>query len=392
VTGVASDEDLVRAWFRGAVKGDGTGTFRPSGLCVRIAKESGASSALAVGKCMRRMEANGELTCLGWVVGNQPRGNVSVDLGPACVNDDEASWREAVLDRVSGDDSARDGFFSIWQNVRDWPMETRRMLIDELLSLRGAAPGTPVYLASAAGRLGSSKLVSALPSPALRAIGVPIDALVQAPMCFLVAGHSDPEAVVLVENPIAFERAIAATRNLPVCWISVHGFAGLQLGRTDEFELGSSFDGAASAVRLGSPPPLSLLLDHGNLLHWGDLDIAGLRIFEAMMGRFPHLRLSALYKPMADLLRSGGGHPYVKATGKAGQASMPAIRWKTKQLEGLAALCACRSVDQEYVSTESMGGLCLGALDAAKGGDDGCAIWRQPLLQAPDQERGGVHQ
>jgi hypothetical protein len=53
---------------------------------------------------------------------------------------------------------------------------------------------------------------------------------------------------------------------------------------------------------------------------WGDLDQADLAIYLTLRSRIPHLRLSALYKPMiAALNHRGKSHPYVAFTEKQGQ-------------------------------------------------------------------------
>lgn len=72
-------------------------------------------------------------------------------------------------------------------------------------------------------------------------------------------------------------------------------------------------------IRKGNPPDLTVLLQDKELMFWGDLDMAGLKIYSDLKLSFPQIRLSGLYYPMVDLLHQGMAHPYVKATGKEGQ-------------------------------------------------------------------------
>jgi hypothetical protein len=113
-------------------------------------------------------------------------------------------------------------------------------------------------------------------------------------------------------------------------------------------------------VRGGSPPPITSLLDHPRLLHWGDLDRSGLLIFYTMRATRPHLRLSALYAPLIDLLHGGGGHPYAEATGKPKQD-----HWNTddETLTALLKLCTNRAVDQEYIGPDIIRDMAMYTLD-----------------------------
>lgn len=229
-----------------------------------------------------------------------------------------------------------------------WPKEAAGALVSELIDIRGRCTGDR-FLVAAGGPLGSSKILEAIPSSCLEGIGLSVQDLSRPPVPFLVAGPSEPEAVVLVENPRSFYTAcrIAADR---VAWISSHGLAVNSLA--SEASLSDLTSNGVGAVVLGSPPPLAQLLQHENLLYWGDLDSFGLQIFERARKRLPHLRLSALYRPMIDLLERGGGHPYADLTGKAGQA-----RWRPEDesdLCHLTGLCAERAVDQEHVAEPSI--------------------------------------
>lgn len=246
-------------------------------------------------------------------------------------------------------DEERAGWIAIAQAVEpDWPETLLPALVAELKRVRAELPDRPAFLVSAAGPLASSKLLDRLPQAALRRIGIPLDDYPAPPVVLLTAGAARPEAVVLVENPRAFERAFAVTRDLPVAWISTHGLVATSVSR--------ALDGAWYGAPVdGAPPPLDALLAAPRLFYWGDLDLAGLMIFDVARRRLPRIGLSALYRPMLDLLESGGGHPYTDATDKAGQRP-----WRSDDpaLQALLDACARRGIDQEWVPPEAIRALC----------------------------------
>jgi len=246
-------------------------------------------------------------------------------------------------------DEERAGWIAIAQAVDpDWPQARLPALVAELKRIAAEPPDRPAFLVSAAGTLASSKLLDRLPQPALRRIGIRPEAYPAPPVVLLTAGAARPDAVILVENPRAFERAFAVTTDLPVAWVSTHGLVATSVARALEGRwLGAPVD--------GSPPPLDTLLTVPNLFYWGDLDLAGLMIFATARRRLPQIALSALYRPMVELLAAGGGHPYSEITDKAGQRP-----WRSDDplLQSLLEACAGSGVDQEWVAPALIRDLC----------------------------------
>ena len=72
-----------------------------------------------------------------------------------------------------------------------------------------------------------------------------------------------------------------------------------------------------------------------------------MQIFANLKKSLPHIRLSAIYKPMLERLSLGKGHPYVKSVCKEGQKIFQAL---DAQVQNLIELCAESGVDQEIVS------------------------------------------
>ena len=81
-------------------------------------------------------------------------------------------------------------------------------------------------------------------------------------------------------------------------------------------------------MREGSTPPTAReLLAHPNITFWGDLDIAGMQIYERIGRHVPAITLSALYGPMVEALTVNDlRHSYVAAVGKSGQLMFSATR------------------------------------------------------------------
>ena len=94
------------------------------------------------------------------------------------------------------------------------------------------------------------------------------------------------------------------------------------------------------------------LLSHSNLFFWGDLDIEGMKIFERLKRRLPQLRLSGLYTPMVEAIKSPGNrHEYAQL------ACKPLQKPFSPQFEETAALlvlCSNYAVDQEFVSSDKI--------------------------------------
>jgi len=347
----------------------GQTTMQPAAALRRLEQDRRIGSVIEARDHLKALRDEGDLNC-EWVDRIGPVSLITLNLKPPPVSATEAAWRSQVATILANRSDVRPNdagvLGDLWPKLTDWPQSYAAALVAELYDLRerlndGEKTET-MYLASARGGLASSKLLSLLPRAALQAFGLRFERLLDPPPYVIVAGQSAPRAVVLVENPEAFEIAATATLDLPVAWISAYGF-GI-----------SHIDGAgarlASAiispvlpiplVRSGSPPPLASLLDHPQLLHWGDLDRSGLLIFHTMRAARPHLRLSALYAPMIDLLRAGGGHPYAEATGKPKQD-----HWNTEDgtVAALIELCADRAIDQEHLGPDIIRRLAMNTLE-----------------------------
>lgn len=209
---------------------------------------------------------------------------------------------------------------------------------------------------SAAYLLGSSKLLSTLDSRSLRAFGIAIDKFPARVPYIVVGGNTDsPAAVILVENPISFETAAKSSAAKHCLFVCTFGF-GLSAATND---YGNQLAGVIENERAvvlnrsgGTVKTMEQILGHDSIHFWGDLDIAGMQIYERIAKHRPAIRLSALYEPMIEAVTaSDNRHPYVSAVGKPGQTTFQATRE-----DSLMMLEYCRewAVDQEFVTADQI--------------------------------------
>lgn len=344
----------VRDWLVRQQHRHGRASLQSKNLIPRISREAGLNSRVQTIRALKAIYDDGEIHC-SWMEGSGPIGKVALALPAPPVAEREAAWARAVEQAASRmTEEQRAGLLDLGPALRDWPVDQDGALIAELLDLAAMDLSTDaLYLVSARGRLASSKLLSSLPNAALNKIGIPTDCFREQPPYVVAAGPAEPRTVLLIENPNGFERAVHALRGRPVALVSAYGFA---LSRKDGAgerlaDIVEHDTEMVTLARLGSPPDLRELTSCPNLFWWGDLDLAGLQIYQRCRSAYPHLQLSALYRPMLQILEQGGGHPYAELTGKPGQQT-----WRSDDptIKALLAACASRAVDQEAVGADDI--------------------------------------
>lgn len=333
------------------------------GLVGRLAKRTGWHE-LDVKQALGRLARSGTVTGVTVHGDVHQRVGVTVEAPAKPVPVSLTQWEEA-MQRAGVDTSDIGALAACHDRIADFCAADMEALAAGLLALRRAAPqeaGTPKFVLSARYLLGSSKLLGQLPAAAMSTFGLDLKAHPDAPPYVITAGPPEPEAVVLVENPHAFDAAIAAGAASQVAFVVTFGYG---LSRNSE-DFGNQLlasvaygDGLIALVREGRPPSPAALLAHPRVYFWGDLDREGLRIYGGLRQRIPQLRLSALYRPMIAAFHAGASHPYAKATCKDKQA---ASQIAPDDGRDLIELCGLRAVDQEYVGPEDIRNLCAYAL------------------------------
>jgi hypothetical protein len=335
----------------------GKSYVRPTGLVDSLAQETGeprisvqqALARLSREKWIAGISSNGEAIAAVRIVGDVP---------PPPPNPHLDAWR-TVLDEAGLVDKDIAALTPLYKQLSCFDPVCQREIVAGLLSLRENAEkedGRHRFVVSARYLIGSSKVLDTMPASALKAFGIPVDRFPNHPLYVVAAGCAKPEAVILIENPAAFEMAVATNAVNHCAFIATFGFGlsksqedyGNQLANMVE----ERFSGSITLTREGSSCPTAKeLLNHHNIMFWGDLDIAGIQIYQRLRKSMPRLRLSALYKPMLDAIGyQANSHPYVVAVGKYGQNEMPVSSIGDDAVaDWMLAKCMTRGVDQECV-------------------------------------------
>lgn len=279
-------------------------------------------------------------------------------------------WRQTLAASTIAE-SDKNSLDSLGNALQGMDSKTMLSLLDGLLRLRedqALLAGQLAFNVSAAYLLGSSKLIGSLDARVLKEFGIDTGAFLTRPPYLVVSAPEGSSAVILVENPIAFEKAILSEAGKRCTFICTFGFGlsnssneyGNQLAGTIE-------SGNAILLHRGNTAIDSLegILANPNVFFWGDLDIAGIQIYERLLKKIPHMQLSGLYGPMISALsEEGRSHPYVSAVGKLGQ-TISAVGSPVSQ--ALIRLCDKHGVDQEIVTSSQISDLACTSLNFSIG-------------------------
>lgn len=351
-------EEQVLQWFFKRTKNSASGKLLAKGIIAKLRDEV-INDPVAIRKALVRLRDDGHIDFTPDQRGEPLSSYITVVRRVEHVPEYVQRW-SSVLDEKGAGHSNCAALLPLAETIRDLSKDDMGHLVEGLLKLRQDQAnlfGQAAYLISARYLLGSSKLLNSLGRRHLKAFGIQVDRFSNHPFYVVVAGCAQPEAVVLVENPAAFEMAVATSAANRCAFIATFGFGlsktqesyGEQLANMVE----AQFSNAITLAREGSSCPTAEgLLKHPNITFWGDLDVAGIEIFRRLKRVIPALRLSALYKPMLDVIRRDAfSHPYVLAVGKQGQIGAPAL-CEDLTLKEILAICATRGVDQECVLPE----------------------------------------
>lgn len=239
----------------------------------------------------------------------------------------EKNWKE-ILQEQNLDDDERSAIISLGKKLEGFNKKQQKEILASLINLRSEQhyhKGKTAYDISAKYFLGSSKFLDNIKVEA-RKFGIETQLFQPQYRYVCVAGNKNTKAVILVENPHAFETAVKADVDLQCTWISSYGF-GIALDkryRHGEMLVSNICDhknDLIQLIRAGSPDTIQNVLSHENIFFWGDFDIAGLQIYLTLKNTYPDIKLCGLYDTMLNKVKSTGGHPYVKIVGKNGQKS-----------------------------------------------------------------------
>ncbi len=331
--------------------------------------------AAAIRTQLKAIKMRGWIEASSWSATGNPVGRVRVRLPALPPPAWHEKWNAALVAYPELSDADRQMLSECGACLADMDATELPKIVDGLVRLRRdqlSLCGMPKFLVSARYLRASSKMLNKLGTRAIRAFGIDLDLFPDHPPYVVTAGASNPKAVVLVENPTSFELAARTSAIQHCAFIATFGF-GLSKSSEDfgnqlACMVEDGLSGSITLMREGSTTPTAReLLAHPNITFWGDLDIAGMQIYERIGKHLPAIALSALYEPMVEALTVNDlRHSYVAAVGKSGQSMFSATREDSRRLLGY---CQDWAVDQELVTTKQIEQLAGNALGTYRAGD-----------------------
>lgn len=345
-------EDRIYIWLLKKTKNSSSGKVRASTLMANLCQDI-INDPVEIRKSLDNLRRNGKVEFSATPNGEPISAFVTVVHPEVEVPEYKSRWVDALMssELTEIDMLALEPLYTAMQGIPDVQMMS---IVTGLIKLRedqSSLFGRPLFNISARYLIGSSKLLSTINSRSLKIFGIEIDRFLDRPPYIIVGGNgSDPEAVILVENPISFETAIQSSAGSRCAFVCTFGFGLSHQGNDYGNQLAGAIESGSSMLLYrneGNWKDLKSLLLHQNLQFWGDLDMAGMQIYERIAAKLPHISLSALYSPMLKALDSHHTmHPYVDGVGKKGQKTFSASRIDTKEL---LHRCQNWAVDQEIV-------------------------------------------
>lgn len=354
-------EELIYSWLLKKSRNNPSGKVRASPSMVSLCQDV-INDPVEVRKSLDNLRRNGKVEYSATPSGEPVSAYIKVVPPIVNVPEHETMWVSALaLSGINDSDvSALEPLASVIQGFSDIQMTAIIHGLTKLRDEQQALFGQPLFYVSAKYLLGSSKILSVFNNRALKSFGIEIDRFPERPPYIVVGGNGQtPEAVILVENPISFETAIQSNAGLRCAFVCTFGFGLSNVGSEFGYQLAGAIETGNGIVlnRTGSQfDSLDNLMQHPHAHFWGDLDPAGIQIYLRLKQRLPQLELSALYRPMIDMLDIPTcSHPYVTATGKAGQFDMKVNCPDDEAVANrLLKQCSTRGVDQECVSPDDI--------------------------------------
>jgi hypothetical protein len=333
---------------------------------------------IAIKKALLELKADGKIEYQSMPNGEPLSSFVTVIFKKTKTPDHVVRWDEVLSESSFTPDEKLDlGIFGYClADVNKYDMTNIAQGLIALRKDQSDLFGQPSFNVSAKYFLGSSKMLANLGSRELRTFGIEIDRFMDRPPYIVVGGNNiDPEAVILVENPTSFETAIQSEASTRFTFVCTFGFGLSNQGSDYGNQLAGAIETGSSIVlwrthekkesltslvkKTNSTKTIDFhdfnsILGHPELHFWGDLDHAGMQIFERISKnkKATHIKLSALYTSMVTAAGNPKmRHPYIDQVGKSGQKA-----YTSSRADVIKLLEHCRNwaIDQEVVSVEDI--------------------------------------
>ncbi|MCI2286118.1 DUF2220 family protein [Colwellia sp. MSW7] len=247
---------------------------------------------------------------------------------------------ESVVDEVTNDQQIRNIFIKHHKYFDGFNEQDIAKILKGLLAIKGSGVmhSHDRYIFSARHLLGSSKALDNI-SRLTKELGIslPHD---ESTYYILTAGQPTSSQVLFVENPRVFNYLKPYAHKYNTLIISSYGY-GLTLENFADKITSNSI--IACPTDNQPQPDLKAILIKSLVIFWGDLDKAGLSIFESLQKNIHQLKLSSIYVDMLDDV-STQGHPYHRIFEKEGQKN---IQYKQPISSIIIERCHNRALDQE---------------------------------------------
>lgn len=345
-------QNRIYSWLLKKAKKNTSGKVRATGLTANLCRDI-INDPIEIRKSLDNLRRDGKVEYSATSNG-EPINAYIIVIAPAVeIKEHEARWMNALKASELSESEviALTPLYVAMEGINSDQMDSVITGLTILRSDQAGMFGNPIFNISAKYLIGSSKLLSTFNSRSLKNFGIEIDRFPDRPPYVIIGGNGkDPEAVILVENPISFETAIQSSAGLRCAFICTFGFGLSHQGNDYGNQLAGAIESGSSMLlhrNEGNWKDFNSLLLHHNLHFWGDLDMAGIQIYERIAAKLPHISLSALYSPMLNALDSHHTrHPYIDCVGKKGQKSFTSRRQDSREL---LAFCQKWAVDQEVV-------------------------------------------
>jgi hypothetical protein len=201
--------------------------LHPKTLLPKIGEHAGELGTLAI------LDALAELARDKWLSGiahntGHPTGQVAITGERPVIHEPSSltKWKLALSD--SGLSAEEQKFLEPCHGkLHDMTSDDMSILINGLAHLKkeqAICSGLPKFVVSAKYLMASSKILDGLPAKAIRNFGIDLKLFSDHPSYVVVAGFQNPGAVLLIENPHAFEVAVESKILDSVVMIATFGY------------------------------------------------------------------------------------------------------------------------------------------------------------------------
>ena len=219
-------EERVYQWFLKRAGKNKSGKVRTLGVMAKLCVDI-ANDPVALRKAFKHLHSEGRLIFSADLRGEPISSFITVNRPLEHPPIYAEPWR-TVLEGTNLNENEIAALYPLYTALEDFSTHCMEVLLVGLKRLRNEqhlVSGQPSFVVSATYLMGSSKLLSTLDGKCLRLFGIDIDKFIpRTPYVMAGGGGETPQAVILVENPIAFETAIQSEASIQHTFVCTFGY------------------------------------------------------------------------------------------------------------------------------------------------------------------------